>query len=38
MIVARDLGARLGSFQLQGVTFTVPSGSYGVVIGPAGSG
>lgn len=38
MIVARDLGARLGGFRLHDVTFTIPKGSYGVVIGPAGSG
>ena len=38
MIVARDLAARMGDFALDGVTFEVPSGSYGVVIGPAGSG
>lgn len=38
MIDARDLGARAGAFALSGVTFTVPAGAYGVVIGPAGSG
>ena len=38
MIDARGLSARVGSFRLDGVTFTVPKGSYGVVIGPAGSG
>ena len=38
MIDARGLSARVGSFRLEGITFTVPSGSYGVVIGPAGSG
>ena len=38
MIDARGLSARVGSFRLDDVTFTVPKGSYGVVIGPAGSG
>ena len=30
--------ARLGAFELRDISFTVPRGSYGVVIGPAGSG
>lgn len=38
MIAARELAARLGGFRLSGVSFTVPAGQYGVVIGPAGSG
>ena len=38
MIEARGLSARVGSFVLSDVTFTVPKGAYGVVIGPAGSG
>ena len=38
MIDARGLSARVGSFRLDGVTFAVPKGWYGVVIGPAGSG
>ena len=38
MIEARGLSARVGSFRLDDVTFTVPKGAYGVVIGPAGSG
>ncbi|MGH7646661.1 MAG: ATP-binding cassette domain-containing protein [Gemmatimonadaceae bacterium] len=38
MIGVSGLGARVGTFQLQDVTFTVPAGQYGVVIGPAGSG
>jgi molybdopterin-binding protein len=38
VIEARSLTARVGSFRLDDVTFTVPSGAYGVVIGPAGSG
>jgi len=38
VIEARGLGARAGSFRLHDITFTVPGGAYGVVIGPAGSG
>ena len=38
MIEARSLTARVGAFRLDDITFTVPSGAYGVVIGPAGSG
>ncbi|MFL5578387.1 MAG: ATP-binding cassette domain-containing protein [Gemmatimonadaceae bacterium] len=38
MIEVRDLAARVGAFELRGVSFAVPSGGYGVVIGPAGSG
>ncbi len=38
MIEASALSARIGAFQLSDVTFTVPQGGYGVVIGPAGSG
>jgi molybdate/tungstate transport system ATP-binding protein len=38
VIEARGLGARVGGFRLHDVTFTIPKGSYGVVIGPAGSG
>ena len=38
MIVARDLSAVAGSFRLRDVSFVVPRGGYGVVIGPAGSG
>ena len=38
MIEARGLSARVGGFRLDDVTFTVPKGAYGVVIGPAGSG
>ncbi|MEO6445617.1 MAG: ABC transporter ATP-binding protein [Gemmatimonadaceae bacterium] len=34
----RGLSSRLGTFQLDRVTFRIPRGSYGVVIGPAGSG
>lgn len=38
MIDVRNARARLGQFELRDVTFTVGSGEYGVVIGPAGSG
>ena len=38
MIECRALSARHGTFQLSDVSFTVPTGAYGVVIGPAGSG
>lgn len=38
MIEADRLGARVGAFALRDVTFVVPQGGYGVVIGPAGSG
>ena len=38
MIEARSLTARVGSFRLDDVSFTVPTAAYGVVIGPAGSG
>ena len=38
MIEVTGLAARVGSFALEGVTFVLPSGGYGIVIGPAGSG
>jgi len=38
LIEARGLSARVGAFRLENITFTVPKGAYGVVIGPAGSG
>jgi molybdopterin-binding protein len=38
MIEASGLTARVGGFALRDVTFTIPAGRYGVVIGPAGSG
>jgi molybdopterin-binding protein len=38
MIEVTDLRAQIGSFVLADVTFSVPAGGYGVVIGPAGSG
>jgi molybdopterin-binding protein len=38
MIAVHDLTARLADFTLDGVSFTIPAGEYGVVIGPAGAG
>ncbi|HXE59976.1 MAG TPA: ATP-binding cassette domain-containing protein [Gemmatimonadaceae bacterium] len=38
MIEVVGLDAQVGAFRLREVTFTVPRGQYGVVIGPAGSG
>jgi ABC-type branched-subunit amino acid transport system ATPase component len=38
VIDARGLRARVGEFELRDVSFVVPAGKYGVVIGPAGSG
>lgn len=38
MIAAAALGARVGAFALENVSFDVPGGAYGVVIGPTGSG
>jgi molybdopterin-binding protein len=38
VIEVRGLSARLGEFELREVSFAVPRGGYGVVIGPAGSG
>lgn len=38
MIALDDVSARAGTFLLRNVSFEVPSGGYGVVIGPAGSG
>jgi molybdopterin-binding protein len=38
VIDVRGVHARLGTFELHDVSFAVPSGEYGVVIGPAGSG
>jgi molybdopterin-binding protein len=38
MISLDSVGARAGSFELSGISFEVPQGAYGVVIGPAGSG
>jgi len=38
VIEVRGVRARLGTFELRDVSFAVPRGNYGVVIGPAGSG
>jgi molybdate/tungstate transport system ATP-binding protein len=38
VIEVRGVHARLGAFELRDVSFAVPRGQYGVVIGPAGSG
>ena len=38
MIEAVDLSASVGAFELRDISFVVPRGAYGVVIGPAGSG
>ncbi len=38
MIAATGLTARAGSFRLADITFEVPDGGYGIVIGPAGAG
>jgi molybdopterin-binding protein len=38
MITLRGVGARAGKFRLVDVSFEVPRGEYGIVIGPAGSG
>ena len=38
MIEVRDLSARAGAFALRDVSFVVPRGAWGVVVGPAGAG
>ncbi|MDB4876990.1 MAG: hypothetical protein JWM41_3436 [Gemmatimonadetes bacterium] len=38
MISLQHVDARAGNFRLADITFEVPQGSYGVVIGPAGAG
>jgi molybdopterin-binding protein len=38
MIGAANVSARVGAFALQNISFEVPRGAYGVVIGPTGSG
>ena len=38
MISLQNVTARAGRFELADVTFDVPQGAYGVVIGPAGAG
>lgn len=38
MIAVHELAVRAGEFRLQGVTFHVPTGAYGVLMGKTGSG
>lgn len=38
MIALERLSARVGDFALEDITFTVPQGAYGIVIGPTGAG
>ncbi len=38
MISLQHVSARAGRFELSDITFDVPQGAYGIVIGPAGSG
>ena len=38
MIEARALGARAGAFALHDVSFVLPRGAWGIVLGPAGAG
>jgi ABC-type Fe3+/spermidine/putrescine transport system ATPase subunit len=38
MIEVRDLSASAGSFTLRDISFVVPRGAWGVVVGPAGAG
>ncbi len=38
MIGAANVNARIGTFSLENISFDVPRGAYGVVIGPTGSG
>jgi molybdopterin-binding protein len=38
VIELRGLGARAGSFALTGVSFMLPAGAWGIVLGPAGAG
>lgn len=38
MIEVVGLGARAGHFALRDITFTVPTGAWGIVLGPAGAG
>src|ERR1041384_1888901 len=38
MISLQGVGARRGRFEIANVTFDLPDGAYGVVIGPAGAG
>ena len=38
MIRLEDVGIRIGEFALSGVSLDIPSGGYGLIIGPTGSG
>jgi molybdopterin-binding protein len=38
VIEARELGSRAGDFVLYGVSFILPRGAWGIVLGPAGAG
>ena len=38
MIALRDVTARVGDFSVENVSFDVPQGAYGIVIGPTGAG
>jgi ABC-type sugar transport system ATPase subunit len=38
MISLRDLAVRVGTFKLNGISFTIPTGKYGVLMGKTGSG
>jgi len=38
MIALEDVSARVGDFTLESITFQVPQGAYGIVIGPTGAG
>ena len=38
MISLQNISARAGRFELTDITFDVPQGEYGIVIGPAGAG
>lgn len=38
MIQLRDVSARAGQFRLEGISFNIDQGAFGVVVGPAGSG
>src|SRR5919108_3617029 len=38
MISLESISARVGDFSLEDITFAIPQGSYGIVIGPTGAG
>ena len=38
MISLDEVGARAGQFTLRDVTFTIPTGAWGIILGPVGSG